>query len=253
MSSWRSALAAHHPLGLVLGSGLDPLMEAVTVRRRWSYAELPGIPPGGVPGHVGELVEGELFGAPVLVARGRRHLYEGADGPAAGAIVRELHRRGVRRLLLTNAAGCLRADWRIGEWMLIEDQLNLTAASPLTGPAFVDCSALYPPALRADFRAAALALPLRTGIYAGLRGPQYETPAEIRMLRTLGADAVGMSTVLEAIQARALGMEVLGLSCLTNHAAGMATELHHAEVVEAGRGAAGALIAPLRRLLEAEG
>lgn len=247
-----ASAATSRPLGLVLGSGLDPVLEAVTIQQRWSYADLPDIPPGGVPGHAGELVAGELFGQPVLIARGRRHLYEGIDGPGVAALVRELHRRGVRQLVLTNAAGSLRADWRVGDWMVLDDQLNLTGTSPLVGPDFVDCSQLYSAALRQDFQSAAASahLPLRHGVYAGLRGPQYETPAEIRMLRTLGADAVGMSTVLEAIQARALGLEVLGLSCLTNLAAGLAPDLSHAEVLQVGRQASADLLRVLTTWLK---
>jgi len=226
--------------GLVLGSGLGVLAERIEGAERVGFAEA-GLPASTVPGHEGEFVLGSLGGAPVVAMRGRVHLYEGHDGVAVAAGVRWMAGRGVKRLILTNAAGCVNPDFGVGEWMLIRDQLNLTGASPLRGPEFVDMSGAYDAdwAARARERAAARGLRLHEGVYAGLRGPQYETPAEVRMLRALGADAVGMSTVLEAIQARALGLELLGLSCLTNWAAGMpAASLEHEEVIEVGRRAA---------------
>lgn len=249
--NWGSKFSAQRPLGLVLGSGLDSLAQRVEITHCWDYDDIAEIPAGEVQGHAGQLVAGSLFGVSVLVARGRRHLYEGRDGPAVAAIVRELHARGVRRVVLTNAAGCLRAEWQVGEWMVLSDQLNLTGTSPLRGPSFVDCSSLYPQQLREELHAAGAdcGVRLREGVYAGLRGPQYETPAEIVMLRRMGADAVGMSTVLEAIQARALGMEVVGLSCLSNYAAGMSAELAHEEVIAVGRAAAESLALVLENLL----
>jgi purine-nucleoside phosphorylase len=163
---------------------------------------------------------------------------------------------GVRRLLLTNAAGTLNPQFAPGSWMMLNDHLNLTGTSPLLGGAnFVDMSSVYTPELRTRFSSAAQAegLTLHQGVYAGLLGPQYETPAEVRMLRVLGADAVGMSTVLEAIQARALGMEVAGFSCLTNWAAGLSEKaLSHEEVLTVGKGASEQMLRILARALCAE-
>jgi purine-nucleoside phosphorylase len=161
---------------------------------------------------------------------------------------------GVRRLLLTNAAGTLNPQFTTGSWMMLTDHLNLTGTSPLIGgPNFVDMSAVYTPALRTRFATAAReeGLTLHEGVYAGLVGPQYETPAEVRMLRTLGADAVGMSTVLEAIQARAMGLEVAGFSCLTNWAAGLRDlTLNHEEVLAVGKSAAEQMLRILSRALQ---
>jgi purine-nucleoside phosphorylase len=174
-------------------------------------------------------------------------LYEGRTAREVTAFVRLLAALGARRLILTNAAGTLNRDFTPGTWMMLRDHLNLTGTSPLLGGAnFVDMSEVYSEKLRAHFAAVAreLGMPLSEGVYAGLLGPQYETPAEIRMLRTLGADAVGMSTVLEAIQARALGIEVAAFSCLTNWAAGMQAALSHEEVLATGAGA-GAMLARL--------
>ncbi len=230
-------------VGLVLGSGLGRFTDRVEVAARVPYRDL-ALPQSGVPGHDGEMVLGTVGGTRVAILSGRVHLYEGRGAKEATAGVRLLGALGVRQLILTNAAGTLNDAFRPGEWMMLTDHLNLTGESPLTGGAhFVDLSEVYSLALRARFLAGAAAQGLRLhgGVYAGLRGPQYETPAEIRMLRALGADAVGMSTVLEAIQARALGMEVAAFSCLTNWAAGMAGPLSHQEVVEVGAEAAGAL------------
>jgi purine-nucleoside phosphorylase len=163
--------------------------------------------------------------------------------------------QGVTRVILTNAAGTLNPDHAPGTWMMLSDHLNLTGTSPLAGPEFVDLSAAYDPDWRGVFRAAAMesGTPLHEGVYAGLRGPQYETPAEIRMLRALGADAVGMSTVLETIQARALGLRVAAFSCLTNWAAGItAAPLDHQEVLATGKQAADAMIGLLRKVLGAD-
>jgi purine-nucleoside phosphorylase len=181
-------------------------------------------------------------GTRVLVASGRVHLYEGHTAHAVGGIVRTMARAGVEILLLTNAAGGLHAGWPPGTFMRIDDHLNLTGTSPLEGGAtFLDMSHAYDAGLGEAMAAAAVetGLPLRHGVYAGVRGPQYETPAEIRMLRALGADAVGMSTVLECLQARALGLRVAGLSLITNLAAGVGDgALDHAEVMAAGQAAA---------------
>lgn len=247
---FEEIIAFQPELGLVLGSGLGGFTERVEIVRRIGYAAL-GLPQSGVPGHVGELVLGTVGKTRVTVLSGRVHLYEGKPVEEVTAGVRLLARCGVKRLILTNAAGTLNENFAPGAWMALTDHLNLTGASPLTGgPNFVDMSEVYSAALRRRFLAAAAetGVTLREGVYAGLRGPQYETPAEIRMLRVLGADAVGMSTVLEAIQARALNMEIAAFSCLTNWAAGMAGPLSHAEVVEVGRKAAGALADLLERV-----
>ncbi len=228
--------------GVVLGSGLAGICSSMSVLGRLSYAEVPGLPPACVPGHSGELQWGTFAGQRVVVVCGRVHLYEGRTAAEVTATIRLMADLGVQELILTNAAGCLNPTFRPGVWMAIADHLNLTGASPLIGgPNFFPMAGLYSPALRARFRTAAEteSIPLFEGVYAGVVGPQYETPAEIRMLQRLGADAVGMSTVLEAIQAHALGLEMAAFSCLTNWAAGLGDEpLSHASVLAAGREAA---------------
>ncbi len=238
-------------VGLVLGSGLGGFVQRVQVEARVPYREL-GLPQSGVSGHSGELVLGTVGGTRVAILSGRVHLYEGRGAKEATAGVRLLGALGVRQLILSNAAGTLNEAFRPGEWMMLTDHINLTGESPLTGgPNFVDMSEVYNMSLRARFVAGAAAQGVRLhgGVYAGLRGPQYETPAEIRMLLAMGADAVGMSTVLEAIQAKALGMEVAAFSCLTNWAAGMDGPLSHNEVIEVGAEAAGMLADLLAEVL----
>lgn len=238
-------------IGIVLGSGLGPLADAVEVGREVSFAEA-GLRVSSVPGHAGRFVFGELGGTPVVLMKGRVHLYEGHGPRAVTAGLRWMAEQGVKRLILTNAAGTLNPEFQPGGWMMLSDHLNLTGVSPLEGADFTDLSAAYDPAWRAEFREAAIAagMPLHEGVYAGLRGPQYETPAEIRMLRLMGADAVGMSTVLETIQARSLGLPVVAFSCLTNWAAGIsATPLDHHEVLEAGQQAAQAMIGLMMAVL----
>ena len=230
--------------GIVLGSGLGPLAGAVEVVREVTFAEA-GLPASSVPGHDGAFVFGRLCGAEVVLMKGRVHLYEGHGARAVTAGVRWMAEQGIARLILTNAAGALNPAFAPGGWMMFSDHLNLTGTSPLEGPEFIDLSAAYDPDWRARIRdaAAALGMTLHEGVYAGLRGPQYETPAEIRMLRAIGADAVGMSTVLETLQARALGLPVVAFSCLTNWAAGMSSDpLDHHEVLATGKAAADAMI-----------
>lgn len=241
--------------GIVLGSGLGMLVHEVDAILSLPYEEITGMPVSTAPGHAGRFVFGRLAGCRVLMAQGRVHLYEGCTAEEVTATVRFMENLGVRRLLLTNAAGTMNPQFAPGSWMMLSDHLNLTGTSPLIGgPNFVDMSAVYTPALRTRFAAAAReeGLTLHEGVYAGLVGPQYETPAEVRMLRTLGADAVGMSTVLEAIQARALGLEVAGFSCLTNWAAGLSDlTLNHEEVLEVGKSAAEQMLRILTRGLQA--
>ncbi len=239
--------------GIVLGSGLGSLVEEVDAILSVPYEEIPGLPVSTVSGHAGRFVFGRLAGKRVIVAQGRVHLYEGRTAEEVTAGVRFMDALGVKKLVLTNAAGSLRPDFAPGGWMMLSDHLNLTGTSPLLGGAnFVDMTAVYSPELRAHFTRLASEenIALHEGVYAGLLGPQYETPAEVRMLRVLGADAVGMSTVLEAIQARALGMETAAFSCLTNMAAGLsAAPLDHAEVLATGKTAASQLTRLLTRAL----
>ena len=203
--------------------------------------EFSDIPQPTVAGHAGEFVLARTGGIPIIFARGRVHLYEGHTAAQVTAAVRLLSAAGIKQLILTNAAGSMNTTLQSGSWMLIRDHLNLTGASPLVGPQFIDLTETYSARMRTCLESAAASVRVRlaSGVYASLRGPQYETPAEVKMLRTFGADAVGMSTVLEAIQARALGMEVAALSCITNLAAGVSESgLSHAEVLDVGRRAA---------------
>lgn len=228
---------------VVLGSGLGGAVEGLPICGELPYAEVSGLPVSAVPGHAGKFVLAEVAGRRVLFALGRVHLYEAYRAGEVTAGIRWMAQLGIRHVILTNAAGALTGDFGIGHWMVLTDHLNLQGASPLEGSArFLDLTEVYARGWREKFLAAGerLGLPLHEGIYAAVRGPQYETPAEVRMLGRMGAQAVGMSTVLEAIQARALGMEVTGLSCLTNLAAGLhVSPLDHSEVSDVGRRAGG--------------
>jgi purine-nucleoside phosphorylase len=250
--SWQSL---RPEWGLVLGSGLGSFVERMEILASVPYAEIPGLPVSSVAGHAGRFVFGRIGGTTIVAAQGRVHLYEGKSAAEVTANVRWMQSIGVKKLVLTNAAGTANPAFHPGSWMMLTDHLNLTHTTPLLGgPNFFDMSEVYSKALRARFSevAADLGTTLNEGVYAGLLGPQYETPAEVRMLRTLGADAVGMSTVLEAIQARALGMEVAGFSCLTNWAAGLHPgTLGHEEVLETGKAAAAQLADVLERALAA--
>jgi len=230
--------------GIVLGSGLGSLADAVKTEHEVPFSEV-GLPTSTVPGHAGRFIFGKLGGERVVLMKGRVHLYEGHPPRTVTAGIRWLADQGVTSLVLTNAAGTLNPDFHPGTWMMLSDHLNLTATSPLEGADFIDLTEAYDAARRERFRAAAIAqeMTLHEGVYASLRGPQYETPAEIRMLRGFGADAVGMSTVLETIQARSLGMEVTAFSCLTNWAAGITpASLDHHEVLETGKQAAQVMV-----------
>jgi purine-nucleoside phosphorylase len=230
----------------VLGSGLGRLAERLDDRRELPYHAIPGFPEPGVAGHAGVLVCGSLNGRALLCQSGRFHAYEGHLPELLALPVRLFATLGIRTLLLTNAAGGIRRTMAPGSLMLLADQVNLTFRNPLFGPVrsgeqrFPDMSAPYAPELAELARVTAreARLPLHEGVYAGVAGPSYETPAEIRTLERLGADAVGMSTVLEVVTARALGMRVLGVCVITNHASGISPNpLSHAEVMTAAAAA----------------
>jgi purine-nucleoside phosphorylase len=236
----RTRLGAESPsVGVVLGSGLGGFVAELEEPRSLAYREIPGMPTPSVAGHHGELVVGTLGAARVACLRGRVHLYEGRSTSEVCFGVRLLAEQGCRAVLLTNAAGGIAPSLVPGELMAITDHLNLMGRNPLIGVTadttslFIDMSTAYDPSLLEHARAAAseLGVHLHEGVYAAVHGPSYETPAEVRMLRTLGADAVGMSTVPEVIALRHLGVRTGALSCITNHAAGLsATPLAHAEV-----------------------
>lgn len=226
---------SHFDVAVVLGSGWAPAAAVLgEPTSTIAMADLPGFTPPTASGHGGHVLALQVGGRNVLVLLGRIHAYEGHDLRHVVHPVRTAITAGAQTVVLTNAAGGLRPEYAVGQPVLISDHLNLTARSPLVGAQFVDLVDAYSPRLRALARAVDPSL--AEGVYAGLPGPHYETPAEIRMLRTLGADLVGMSTVHETIAARAGGAEVLGISMVTNLAAGMTGEpLSHAEVLEAGR------------------
>lgn len=234
--------------GIILGSGLGPLADALTVAASHESSKLPHFPRSTAPGHHGRLLFGTLGTVPVAVFQGRLHVYEGVPLPVAALTARVLCGLGVDLLVVTNAAGGLRAEWEPGDVMVIRDHVNLLGGSPLEGAndsrlgvRFPDLSDVYPEDLRriAAPAVAARGLAVREGVYAAVRGPQYETPAEIRMLGLLGADAVGMSTVPEAIVAAHQRTPVLGLSVVTNWAAGVRpaeqATIDQDEVLDVGR------------------
>jgi purine-nucleoside phosphorylase len=246
-------------VGIVLGSGLGGLADDLESPVAIPFADLPGWPPATAPGHVGRLLFGRLAGTPVVMLQGRFHLYEGNDPGLVVQPVLLFRRLGAKILVLTNAAGGVDPSFGPGTLMAIRDHLNLTGRTPLLGPnadalgpRFQDLTEAWDPGLRAGLRAAAEAegVALVEGVYAGLLGPQYETPAEIRMLRGLGADAVGMSTVLECIAARWAGLVVCGVSLITNAGAGYSGEpLTHEEVLAAGAEAGPRLARVIRRFV----
>lgn len=244
----RSATDAAPPeVAIILGSGLGGITTRITEAVVIPFTEVPGFPSATVVGHAGQLIAGTLAGRSVIALAGRFHMYEGHDAALAGFPVRVFAALGARTLVVSNAAGGVRRTFSPGDLMLIADHINLMFRSPLSGPLqagdlrFPDMSAPYDESLRALTRAIAAErrFPLHEGVYAGLLGPTYETPAEVRMLAKLGADAVGMSTVPEVIVARALGMRVLGISCITNLACGLSPHrLSHDEVLETTRAVA---------------
>jgi purine-nucleoside phosphorylase len=251
VSFLRARVGEPARLGLVLGSGLRDFAKELEGRTEVAMTAVPGWPSPRVEGHGGSLVAGELGGLRVFCLTGRVHLYEGFSPAEVVRAVRTLARLGVDTVVLTNAAGGIAEGLLPGDLMVLRDHLNLTGCSPLVGPAepalgprFPDQSAVYDRELASVLRAVDAGL--REGVYAGLLGPSYETPAEVRMLRVLGADAVGMSTVAEAIALNALGVRVAAVSLISNLAAGISSRpLAHDEVVEAGRRASGRLAALL--------
>ncbi|MDX2267073.1 MAG: purine-nucleoside phosphorylase [Bryobacter sp.] len=241
----RARLTKTYPTAIVLGSGLGPLADEVEDASVFAYEDIPGWPRSTAVGHAGKLVFGQLAGRPVAVMSGRAHYYEGHSMEKVVWGVRVLAQLGAQQFLLTNAAGGIQLRYSQGTLVLITDHINLQGANPLVGPnddslgpRFPDMTYAYSPRLRqlALTQANAHGIPLEQGVYAALSGPTYETPAEIRFLRTIGADLVGMSTVPETIALNHMGREVLGLSCVTNMAAGVLDQpINHEEVLETGR------------------
>lgn len=255
----RSQTKLRPQIGLVLGSGLGSFADDLTESVRVPYAQIPGFPRSTAVGHAGQLVIGKSGDVPVAVMQGRAHLYEGYSAAEVSFPTRVLGRAGVRALILTNAAGGINVEYGQGALVILRDHINLQGQNPLTGanddrfgPRFPDMSYTYNKRYRelALEEAMKLAIPPREGVYAALAGPSYETPAEIRYLRTIGADLVGMSTVPEAIVARHMAINVLAISCVTNMAAGILDQpLVHEEVLEVGRRVMGQFIALLRAIL----
>lgn len=245
----RKACGAAAPhVAIILGSGLGGLAAKVEDATAIAYAELPGFPELTVAGHTGRLLIGTLDGVPVLVLQGRKHFYETGDPLPLCTMVRAVHAAGIGTLFLSNAAGSLRPHIGVSELMLIRDHINFLGLNPLVGPnfeefgpRFVPMSDAWDSELRQKLKATAAAagITLHEGVYIAFRGPSFETPAEIRMAQTMGADAVGMSSVPECIIARHCGMRVVGVSCITNMGAGLSDEkLSHAHTLEnAARGA----------------
>jgi purine-nucleoside phosphorylase len=230
-------------LAIVLGSGFQHVLSELKVEAEVAYRKLPGFPPVGVSGHPGKLLIGHLGGTPVMVLSGRAHFYEGHSMETVTFPVRALAAYGIKDLLLTNAAGGVNRGFRGGDFMVLTDHINLMGRNPLRGPVtdglprFVDLSRAYDEGLSRLLLKAGrkCGLKLRWGVYLAVTGPSYETPAEIRAFGRLGADAVGMSTVPEAIVARQCGLKVAGLSCITNLAAGRNPQaLSHGEVLDTG-------------------
>jgi purine-nucleoside phosphorylase len=261
VSAIRERTSLSPAVGVVLGSGLGGFGDAVADAIEIPYAEIPGWPVSTAVGHAGKLVIGTVEGVPVAVMRGRAHLYEGHTPEKVVFGVRVLGRLGVRTLVLTNACGAVDTSLEAGQLVLLSDHLNLQGTSPLVGPndetlgpRFPDMSDAYDPVLRAAAREAAarLRVELRECVYAAWLGPAFETPAEIRMMRALGADLVGMSTVPEVLAARHIGIRCVAISCVTNMAAGVLPEpIDHEHVLEVGAGAQATLTALLRELIPA--
>jgi purine-nucleoside phosphorylase len=247
----RAVLGEAPAFAVILGSGLASFTERLQSAKELPFESIPHFPTSSVAGHPGRLVCGGLEGQRVVVAAGRVHAYEGYSGAEVAFPVRVLARWGVRAVVMTNASGCINPDWEPGDLMRISDHINLSGRNPLAGPndhrigpRFPDLTRAYDPELAKalDEAAAERGILLRAGIYAHVLGPSYETPAEIRMLRALGADAVGMSTVPEVIAAAHAGLRVAAVACLTNMAAGIRDRpLSHAEVTDRASRMAGLL------------
>ncbi|AUS98677.1 purine-nucleoside phosphorylase [Clostridium thermosuccinogenes] len=241
----QKRLTTKPQIGIVLGSGLGPLVNEVKEQIEIDYGDIPNFPIPTVEGHAGKLIAGEIGGKPVLVMKGRFHFYEGYDISQVVFHIRVFKLLGISHILVTNAAGGVNRDFSPGDLMLITDHISFFAPSPLRGKnvdefgvRFPDMSEAYNKELiaMAEKTAGELGIKLQKGVYAFTQGPMYETPAEIRALRILGADAVGMSTVPEVIAARHAGMKVLGISCITNMAAGILEQpLSHEEVMETAK------------------
>jgi purine-nucleoside phosphorylase len=241
----QKRLTTKPQIGIVLGSGLGPLVNEVKEQIEIDYGDIPNFPIPTVEGHAGKLIAGEIGGKPVLVMKGRFHFYEGYDISQVVFHIRVFKLLGISHILVTNAAGGVNRDFSPGDLMLITDHISFFAPSPLRGKnadefgvRFPDMSEAYSKELiaMAEKTAGELGIKLQKGVYAFTQGPMYETPAEIRALRILGADAVGMSTVPEVIAARHAGMKVLGISCITNMAAGILEQpLSHEEVMETAK------------------
>ena len=246
-------------IGLVLGSGLGSLADDLAEAVRIPYAQIPSFPLSTAIGHAGQLVTGKSGDVPVAVMQGRVHVYEGYSAVEVAFPTRVLGRMGIGALILTNAAGGINLEYGQGALVILRDHINLQGQNPLAGanderfgPRFPDMTYTYAKRYReiALEEAKKLSIPPREGVYAALLGPSYETPAEIRYLRTIGADLVGMSTVPEAIAARHMGINVLAISCVTNMAAGILDRpLDHEEVLEVGRRVTGQFVALLRAVL----
>jgi len=236
---------------IVVGSGLGLFANSLPEISTIEYGAIEGLLTSEVPGHAGRFLVTQLGDRPLLIAQGRVHLYEGWSVQDVVRSIQLMHSIGIKKLLLTNAAGAINKAYELGTWMMLGDHINLLGTSPLRGGLdFIDMSEVYSKRVRRIFQDVAkdASFTLHEGIYAAMPGPQFETPAETRMLQAIGADAVGMSTVPEAIQARALGMEVAGFSCLTNWAAGLSpATLSHEDVSAAGHAMARELLELLLR------
>jgi len=246
-------------VGLVLGSGLGAFADELSAATKIPYGKIPGFPRSTVEGHAGRLVIGKLGNVSVAAMQGRVHLYEGYSAKDVVFPMRVLGRLGIRAAILTNAAGAINVEYGQGALVVIRDHINLQGTNPLIGPnderfgvRFPDMSQAYAKAYReiAQREAKRLGMTIYEGVYAALAGPSFETPAEIRYLKTIGADLVGMSTVPEVIVARQMGIQVLGISCVTNMAAGILDQpLTHEEVMETGERVTGEFVALLRAVI----
>jgi purine-nucleoside phosphorylase len=256
----RGRLKLVPQIAVVLGSGLGDFASSLANAMSIGYEQIPNWPTSKVVGHEGRLVVGEIVGRTVAALSGRAHVYEGHDFRVATLAIRVIGLLGVKAVILTNAAGGVNTNLEPGTLMVIDDHINLMGSNPLIGPnddrfgpRFPDMTEVYSSRLRrlADESAAALGIHLAHGVYVACHGPSYETPAEIRYLRLIGADAVGMSTVPEAIVARHMGIETLGVSCITNAAAGVRPQpLNHDEVLETARRVRGTFISLLEGIIE---